>query len=117
MSKGMTRPWDEILDYYQKLVNAGVPVQSMLTLVARIHSSSYSEGLFAWTSMCNLCIVQTPVNHPNHGPYLRITPLANDRLEFRYLDTEIEANQWYRLVPGEEGFARLESFIEQLHWF
>jgi len=113
----MTRPWREILDYYSGLVDAGLPFQSMVILVQRIHLSAYSNGLFAWTSMQDLCIAQTPVEYPNNAPYLRISPLANDKLEFRYLDTPVEGQQWHRIVAGESAFARLERFIKHLHWF
>jgi hypothetical protein len=89
----------------------------MHKLVSNIESSRYVPGLFAWTSAYDLCIAQTPVTYPYHGPHLRVSPLENGQLEFRYLDTQIEQKQWRRVVDGAEGFARLERFIEQLHWF
>ena len=89
----------------------------MVKLVEKIQSSPYQKGLFAWTSMHDLCIVQTPVEYPYNGPYLRIAPIKNGELEFRYIDTAIEERQWHRVVDGAEGFVRLESFVKQLHWF
>ena len=48
---------------------------AMVKLVEKIQSSPYHVGLFAWTSMHDLCIVQTPVKYPYNGPYLRIAPI------------------------------------------
>jgi hypothetical protein len=75
------------------------------------------RGFFEWTSMYDLCIVQTPVTYPYSGPCLCISPGANGQLEFRYLDTIVDEKQWHKTVDGDEGFARLERFIDQLHWF
>ena len=117
MSKSMTKPWKEIHDHYRGLVDAGLPFKCMSKLVGEIEASSYSQGLFAWTSMHDLCVVQTPVNYPYDGPYLRISPLTDGKLEFRYIDTYIKDKQWHRVVEGAEAFARLERFIKHLHWF
>ena len=118
MPNNMIRPWEDIESYFADLVEAGLPFYSTLTLIKEIRKSHYSTSLFAWTSMQDLCIVQTPVViYPAHGPYLRISRLENDRLEFRYIDTAVEDRQWHRVVGGAEGFARLTRFIDQLHWF
>lgn len=113
----MIRPWDEIRAHYAEFANAGSSFQSMHKLVSEIDASDYKQGLFAWTSMHDLCIVQTPVTYPYDGPYLRISPLANGQLEFRYLDTPVKDKQWQRVVDGSAGFDRLERFLKQLHWF
>jgi hypothetical protein len=89
----------------------------MLALVQAIEASRYASGLYAWQSMHDLCIVQTPVNYPYDGPYLRISPLVGGKLEFRYFDTFKKDHQWHRTVEGSEGFDRLERFIDQIHWF
>ena len=89
----------------------------MLDLVEHITPSSYATGLFAWISMYDLCIAQTPVTYPYDGPYLRISPRENGELEFRYLDTAIVNKQWHRTVAGQDAFSQLERFIDQLHWF
>ncbi len=87
----------------------------MLRLVEQIEASRYARGLYAWTSAVDLCIAQVPA--PYDGPYLHISVLHDGNIEFRYIDTAIEARQWHRVVAGEEAFSRLERFIEQLHWF
>lgn len=117
MSKSMTKSWKEIHDYYRGFVDGGLSFECMFNLIGEIGASSYSRGLFAWTSMHDLCVVQTPVTYPYDGPYLRISPLPNGQLEFRYVDTCIKEKQWHRIVNGAEAFARLERFIKQLHWF
>jgi hypothetical protein len=113
----MVQPWSEIRCFYADLVTSSSTFSSMLDLVSEIERSKYATGLFAWTSMHDLCIVQTPVSYPYHGPYLRISTNAEGSLEFRYLDTAIENKQWHRTVEPSQAFARLERFIDQLHWF
>jgi hypothetical protein len=82
----------------------------MLRLVEQVEASQYARALYAWTSMHDLCIVQ------NDGPYLRISPLFEGTIEFRYIDTPVFEKQWRRLVREDDAFQRLESFIDQLHW-
>ena len=112
----MIKPWDNILSFYATLEQIESS-RAMTQLVRDIVSSRYKEGLFAWTSAFNLCIVQTPVTYPYDGPYLKISPVNDGQLEFRYIDTPIKAKQWQRIVADADGFARLERFLEQLHWF
>ncbi len=112
----MIRPWEEIHTFYMTLVQTET-ARALAQLVREIESSRYKEGLFAWTSAFDLCIAQTPVTYPYDGPYLRISPFKDGQLEFRYIDTPIEAKQWRRVVAGTDGFARLERLLEQLHWF
>ena len=112
----MIRPWEEIQSFYATLGD-NESSRAMTQLVREIESSRYKEGLFAWTSMFDLCIVQTPVTYPYDGPYLKISPVNDGQLEFRYIDTRSEAKQWRRVVAGPDAFARLERLLEQLHWF
>jgi hypothetical protein len=77
----MTKPWSEIARFYGQI---DTPCgRAMLALVSTIQGSRYVAGLFAWTSMMDLCIAQTPVEYPYHGPYLRISPISPDTVEFR----------------------------------
>ena len=111
----MVRSWNEIRAHYADRPDNSL--QAMHALVSEIESSRYKDGLYAWTSANDLCIVQRPVSYPYNGPYLRISPLANGQLEFRYIDTSVEGKQWHRVVDGAAGFTRLERFLGQLHWF
>jgi len=65
--------------------------------------------------MFDLCIQQTDV-FPGSGPYLKLSPLPSGMIEFRYLDTAIEARQWRREVPPEAVPGRFEAFLDQLGW-
>jgi hypothetical protein len=116
----MIRKWGEIAKVYSDRsgkIHAFPSTTSMSKLVIAIERSPYATGLFAWTSMNDLCISQTYVEYPYDGPYLRIAPKENDQIEFRYVDTKVEKKQWRRTVDGVEAFVRLESFLEQLNWF
>jgi hypothetical protein len=118
----MVRPWNEIVRFYDKLLQKGwgnaKSIPSMSNLVREIEKSPYAMGLFPWTSHTTLCIAQTYVEYPYNGPYLRITPLANDKIEFRYVDNIwFKEKQWSRIVAGVDAFARLDGFVRQLHWF
>jgi len=112
----MIVPWEEIEERYRDLVESGANAHGMLRLVEQIKASPYVRGLHAWTSMHDLCVVQVPGADAYEGPYLRITPFFDGRIEFRYVDTYITARQWSRVVKEEEAFSRLERFIDQLHW-
>jgi hypothetical protein len=112
----MIRSWTDIEDPYRQSAEACAPVKGMLRLVEQIRSSPYARALYAWTSMHDLCIVQVPCTYPYDGPCLRITPLFNGTIEFRYIDTCIESRQWHRVAKEEGAFDRLERFIDQLHW-
>ena len=115
----MTRPWEDIYAFYAEVGtrSRSVSIKGMGDLVSSIIDSRYASGLHAWTSMHDLCVVQTPVTHPYGGPYLRVMPRQDGRLEFRYVDTPNVSAQWQRTVAVHEGFDRLVGFLDQLHWF
>jgi hypothetical protein len=109
----MARTWSEIKRHYLQL-----GLQGMVRLIEQIEASSYVTGVWAWTSMYDLCVAQMPVTDPlNVGSYLRISPLFNGNVEFRYLDTYAKDRQWHRVVAEREAFSRLERFFDQLNWF
>jgi hypothetical protein len=112
----MIVPWNEISHRYREVVESGeINARGMLRLVEQIEASPYSQALYGWTSMLDLCIVQVPCTYPYNGPYLRISPRGDGTMEFRYVDTNIESRQWHRIVKDGEAFQRLERFIDQLH--
>ena len=116
MTASMTKPWADIADRYRWLAEGGMNIGAMLRLVEQIEASPYARGLHAWTSMHDLCIVQVPCTYPYDGPFLRISPLFDGTIEFRYVDTPMFEKQWRRLVREGDAFERLERFIDQLHW-
>ena len=112
----MTRPWNTIVETYARY-SKSIPYGSMLPFVRQIEQSEYASGLFGWTSMFDLYIVQTPVEYPYDGPRLKIGPKPGNKIEFRYIDSYSEEKQWHRTVNADDAFARLEGFLDQLHWF
>ncbi len=97
----MTKPWAEIDRFYSERAARGPAFAAMHALVRQTCESRYAAGIHAWTSAWDLCIVQTEVNYPYDGPYLRISPHQDGTLEFRYVDTYLKDKQWVRVVPGE----------------
>lgn len=117
MSGHMHRPWPEILVYYQNLEDMIPSGSGMLAICERIALSDLARGIYGWTSMHELCITQTPVTYPNTGAYLRISPLRDGRIEFRYFDTMVPQGQWHRVELQTNATARLLSFFAQMGWF
>lgn len=94
----------------------GLRLEAMIRLIAQIQQS-HLRSLFGWTSMHDLCIVQTEAEYPYDGPFLRISPRFDGSLEFRYCDTPFTERQWHRVVPEADAFDRLVRFADELHWF
>jgi len=67
--------------------------------------------------MFDLCIVQTEVTYPYNGPLLRVSPVSENQLEFRYEDTWDKAKQWHRTIDAEDAMPQLLRFLDQLRWF
>jgi hypothetical protein len=114
----LTKAWEEIAATYQDYAGDRRSIQALAGLAKRINGSPLARGLFAWTSMFDLCIVQTEVNeYPYNGPLLRIAPASADQLEFTYEDTTDKKKQWRRTVDASDAFPRLLKFLDQLRWF
>jgi hypothetical protein len=113
----MTQPWPKIVARYEDYKGEQRSIRALETLARRISESSLCHGLFAWTSVFDLCVVQTPVSYPYDGPWLRISPISEGQVEFRYLDTFEKTQQWHRTVDAEQAWSRLIKFLDQLRWF
>jgi len=113
----MTRPWPEIVAHYGEYEGEARSIRALAQLTHQISESHLAKGLFAWTSMFDLCIVQRPVSYQYDSPLLRMSPIDKDRLEFRYLDTWEKAKQWHRTVDADQAMPRLIKFLDQLRWF
>src|SRR4051812_12866193 len=107
----MTKSWSDIIARYRKYQGESRSIHALADLAERINKSPMAAGLFAWTSMFDLCIVQREVSYPYVGPLLRLSPASEDQIEFRYEDTGDRSRQWHRTVDAEEGFARLLKFL------
>lgn len=62
--------------------------------------------------MHDLCVVQHPTDPYNSPPHIRISPLHDGTVEFRYIDTLIKKKQYKRLAKEEEAFLRLERMLD-----
>lgn len=113
----MTQPWPQIVARYEGYKGDQRSIRALEMLARQISQSPLAEGLFAWTSMFDLCIVQTPVSYPYGGPLLQVSPIGEDQIEFRYLDTLEKATQWHRTVGVDQALPRLIKFLDQLRWF
>jgi hypothetical protein len=113
----MTRPWAQIVARYEDYADGVRSIRALERLARQISESPLANGLCAWMSMFDLCIVQTPASYPYDGPWLRILPVGEDRVEFRYLDTLEKAKQWHRTVEADQAWPRLIKFPDQLRWF
>ena len=118
----MRQSWPEIIETFERLATtAALPsryvdaIRGMVELAAYIQSGPLALALHGWTSMHALCIQQQDIE-PYSGPYLRVAPQPDGSVEFRYFDTGIEQRQWSRLATAGGTVARLDSFLEQLHW-
>jgi hypothetical protein len=113
----LTKDWASIVARYAEAPTSDASINAVATLARHIHETELSSALFGWTSMFDLCITQKEVFYPYTGPYLQVKPLPAGMVEFRYLDTQIEKQQWHRTVPKSETVARLRGFLAQLRWF
>jgi len=113
----MTKPWPEVLAHYVGHNGDRRSIRALAMLARRISEGPLSAGLFAWTSMFDLCIVQTEVTYPYNGPLLRVSPVSENQLEFRYEDTWDKAKQWHRTIDAEDAMPQLLRFLDQLRWF
>ena len=116
-----TMPWPAITEQYRAFSDGqhaapfGDALQAMAALAASISEGPLSTALFGWTSMLDLCIQQTDAA-PRSGPYLKVSPLSGEAVEFRYIDTAIPDRQWHRIVPLGAVEPRFQAFLDQLHW-
>lgn len=112
----MNKPWSQIVARYQEYQGKAASIRALLKLSQYICNSNLKQGLYAWTSMFDLCITQTEVTYPYDGPFLRLSPTQDDQVEFRYIDSWKTEDQWHRTVAPEEVIPRLLKFLDQLRW-
>lgn len=112
----MNQPWPSIVEQYQGYAGESESIRAVSDLCDHIASGPLSNALFAWTSMFDLHIVQTPVEYPYEGPRLLVSPRLDGQVEFRYVDTPAVDRQWVRSEKPEMVVARLHEFLRQLRW-
>ena len=113
------REWEEIQKTYTEMIERSPQYSALIgvqDVVSYILCGHLKQSLYAWTSMFDLCIVQSKVNYPYDGPMLRISPLQSGEVEFRYEDSPFREKQWQRTVASTETVNRFQRFLNQLHW-
>jgi hypothetical protein len=116
MTEFMTKTWPDIVAHYDGYDGDWQSIRALGNLAREVSQGLLGPGLFAWTSMHDLCIVQKEVTYPYNGPFLRLSPVSNNEIEFRYIDTRIAAKQWHRMVKAEHAVPRLHKFLDELRW-
>lgn len=120
MTVAKTEPWHEITEFYRSLAKENPVFQPMIRLAEQIEESRYAHGLYAWTSMYTLCIAQTP--EPDLDREVLRISLDTHRsalvLDFQETASTLPKYQhWVRRCPPNEGFSRLERFLQLKKWF
>lgn len=113
----MTRPWPTIAAHYERYASPRRSGRALAALAHQIGQGPLSQGLFAWTSMFDLCIVQAEVSYPYDGSFLRLSPVSDDEIELRYMDSTKPEKQWHRTVDADNAYPRLLKFLDELRWF
>lgn len=106
-----------VAEFFQRLALDDARFVPLRDLVGEIMDVKELKSLHPWTAMHDLCISQVAFADPHGSPYLRIRLVSERELEFRYVDTAIDARQWCRVESPENALRRLLSFVEQLNWF
>lgn len=111
-----SRDWQEIIDYYDELVNKyQFNSEPMLNIIKYI-SANYSYGIYATTSMFTLCVAQTPKFDLNKN-VLRID-FSDNRFEFVYIDPKkTRLSGWKKICSAEQGISTFEHIMKRLKWF
>jgi hypothetical protein len=123
----LPRPWADIVQDYREVdVSVSPEKRGQHEPFWKAHSaicdlaSYFADGplgsaLYGWKAMHDLGIQQTDVDTFSTS-HLRVSPQLDGSVEFRYVDTHIEARQWSRTVSPEGVIGRFEAFLDQLHW-
>ena len=110
----MAKPWPELIVRYDGLETDSL--RAIGSLCRHINANPLGHSIYGWTSLHDLCISQTDMPYPPSGPFLNVSAIGPEEVEFRYLDTGPVERQWHWTVRPEETIARFSRFIEQLRW-
>lgn len=112
----VNKPWSSIVERCRGHTGKSRSIRAVEAMFAHIANGPLATALFAWTSMFDVCITQTPVAYPCDGPFLLVSPRLDGQVEFRYIDTREKEKQWVRVEKPERGVSRLHLFLRQLKW-
>ena len=110
----MIKPWNKLSNHY--LDSNKKSFLALADLCQKIFNNEFPVVVYGWNSMWDLCISQNEVTYPYDGPYLNISPISANELEFRYVDTQVKTKQRVRVYSAEEYENAFRKFIEELHW-
>lgn len=110
----MIKSWSKLSEHYRSRNEKSL--LALGELCEKIYKNQFKVILYGWSSMWNLCIVQNRATYPYDGPYLNISPISENELEFRYVDTNLKDKQWVRVYPADEYESAFKDFIEKLNW-
>jgi hypothetical protein len=113
----LTRRWLRIADHFETCGGQRRSTLALAPLARRISDRRLTGGLVGSTSMLGLLIAQIATDDTYDGPFLRLSPISDDQIEFRYVDTYVTQDQWHRTVDADQVWARLIKFLDQLRWF
>lgn len=117
--------WFDIETHYREAIeymSAYADIhKAMAGLANWISESDYPNFLFGKTSMHNMMIFQIPSNGMAHhsSQFLSVKPdFKTQMIEFRFVDKEVEKNQWSRIEPPETEalINRMIGFLNQVGW-
>jgi hypothetical protein len=115
--KFKSRNWNDVLKLYDSLTSQeGLDFRFMADLVKNIMHSRCSIGLFPVTSMHTLILGQTPEFELERNT-LSIELQKGNQVKFELNSSAIESKNWTRVIPANEAFSALETFLESEKWF
>ena len=112
-----SRNWNEVVKFYDSFPSQEeLNFRLMADLVRNIISSRYSTGLFPVTSMHTLILGQTPEFEIERNT-LSIKLEKGNQVKLELNSSAIKSKNWRRIIPANEAFSALETFLESEKWF
>lgn len=113
-----TVPWNEVVDWYQQLCQAGWKLEPLLELVRFLSGSGYSAGLFAYTSHDALGLGRV-TDFGARDAELRVEfNLVRQVFRFSYYQGENDRTPWSQECAAADGRRTIEHILhKRLRWF
>jgi hypothetical protein len=109
--------WLAVVTHFDGLSAEHPALRPLAKLVQQIAASKFSSALYPWSATHDLCLAKSAAKPAGETPYLRLRLLSDAAVEFRYINSALESNQWCRVEPADLAFGRLLIFFDQLNWF
>jgi len=109
-------PWDKIEEYYADLVNHGLTLQSMLSLVRFIRENGFDKRLYAFTSMHKLVIsIYDPPEWNREALHIEFD-MYSKKIHFRYYPKPFRMTEAENFYPEEDVIPRFSRYMSHLKW-